>query len=185
MELVNQTKEILDKKLDPKPDGYNIGFNAGAAAGQTVAHVHIHVIPRYQGDMKDPRGGVRHVIPAKGNYSTAVAIEEKSKNPTNGIDVTLTTGFPSSPLWPILCDQLFGALEIDLVAAFAQRSGLDLIQEAIFRSVQAGARVRILVSDYLGITDPEALEQLSGWITCTQESDSEKRFGRFEARLLE
>ncbi|MGI9177657.1 MAG: HIT family protein, partial [Pirellulales bacterium] len=41
---------------------------AGAAAGQTVPHVHVHVIPRYAGDMGDPRGGVRHVIPGKGNY---------------------------------------------------------------------------------------------------------------------
>ena len=44
---------------------------AGAAAGQTVPHVHVHVIPRYAGDMPDPRGGVRHVIPDKGNYLVA------------------------------------------------------------------------------------------------------------------
>ena len=49
-------------------DGYNVGFNAGEAAGQTVPHLHVHVIPRSVGDMQDPRGGVRHVIPAKGNY---------------------------------------------------------------------------------------------------------------------
>ena len=79
MDLVNATKAILENKLDPKPDGYNIGFNAGEAAGQTVPHVHIHVIPRYIGDMKDPRGGVRHVIPEKGNY-LAVAAPEKFKN---------------------------------------------------------------------------------------------------------
>lgn len=66
--LVGQVKEILDTSLNPKPDGYNIGFNCGEAAGQTVMHLHIHVIPRYSGDMIDPRGGVRHVIPAKGNY---------------------------------------------------------------------------------------------------------------------
>jgi len=68
MELVEQVKAVLDKTLKPKPDGYNVGFNCGEAAGQTVMHLHIHVIPRYFGDMKDPRGGVRHVIPAKGNY---------------------------------------------------------------------------------------------------------------------
>ena len=68
MELVGDVKNLLDEQLDPKPDGYNVGFNAGAAAGQTVPHVHVHVIPRYSGDMPDPRGGVRHVIPAKGNY---------------------------------------------------------------------------------------------------------------------
>ncbi len=70
MELVNVVKSKLDEQLDPRPDGYNVGFNSGDAAGQTVPHVHIHVIPRYHGDMDDPRGGVRHVIPAKGNYLT-------------------------------------------------------------------------------------------------------------------
>jgi diadenosine tetraphosphate (Ap4A) HIT family hydrolase len=61
---VGEVKRLLDERLDPKPDGYNVGFNAGAAAGQTVPRV--HVIPRYAGDMPDPRGGVRHVIPAQG-----------------------------------------------------------------------------------------------------------------------
>ena len=49
-------------------EGYNVGFNAGEAAGQTVPHLHVHVIPRSRGDMSDPAGGVRHVIPWKGNY---------------------------------------------------------------------------------------------------------------------
>ena len=68
MDLVNVVKQKLDETLRPKPDGYNVGFNAGDAAGQTVPHLHIHVIPRYTGDVDDPRGGVRHVIPSKGNY---------------------------------------------------------------------------------------------------------------------
>lgn len=51
-----------------RPDGFNVGFNDGAAAGQTVFHAHIHVIPRYEGDTPDPRGGVRHAIPGRGNY---------------------------------------------------------------------------------------------------------------------
>ncbi len=68
MELVGEVKRLLDQQLDPKPDGYNVGFNAGTAAGQTVPHMHVHVIPRYAGDMADPRGGVRHVIPEKANY---------------------------------------------------------------------------------------------------------------------
>jgi len=52
-----------------QPDGYNIGMNCGSAAGQTVMHFHCHVIPRYKGDMADPRGGVRHVVAGKGYYS--------------------------------------------------------------------------------------------------------------------
>lgn len=50
------------------PAGYNIGFNDGEAAGQTVMHLHIHVIPRYPGDVPDPRGGVRWVLPDKARY---------------------------------------------------------------------------------------------------------------------
>jgi diadenosine tetraphosphate (Ap4A) HIT family hydrolase len=50
------------------PAGYNIGINVGAAAGQTIAHLHVHLIPRYSGDVDDPRGGVRGVIPARQKY---------------------------------------------------------------------------------------------------------------------
>ncbi|SEM09585.1 Diadenosine tetraphosphate (Ap4A) hydrolase [Stigmatella aurantiaca] len=64
--LVDEVRRELDGSH--QPDGYNVGFNVGEAAGQTVFHLHVHVIPRYRGDMEDPRGGVRHVIPAKGNY---------------------------------------------------------------------------------------------------------------------
>ena len=59
-------KMILDKKYHPT--GYNIGANCGESAGQTVMHCHIHIIPRYDGDMDDPRGGVRGVIPGKQKY---------------------------------------------------------------------------------------------------------------------
>lgn len=56
MELVGDVKRRLDRGVPrPHPDGYNVGFNAGSAAGQTVAHLHVHVIPRYAGDMDDPR----------------------------------------------------------------------------------------------------------------------------------
>ena len=49
-------------------DGFNIGMNVGEVAGQTVMYPHIHLIPRYEGDVKDPVGGIRNVIPGKGNY---------------------------------------------------------------------------------------------------------------------
>jgi diadenosine tetraphosphate (Ap4A) HIT family hydrolase len=66
LELACEVKHALDAEL--RPDGYNLGLNAGEAAGQTVMHLHLHVIPRFRGDVPDPRGGVRHVIPAKGNW---------------------------------------------------------------------------------------------------------------------
>ena len=66
LELLTQAKAELDGTL--QPDGFNIGINDGAAAGQTVAHLHLHLIPRYRGDTPDPRGGVRWVLPAKAKY---------------------------------------------------------------------------------------------------------------------
>lgn len=65
-ELVNEAKKMLDEKYNP--DGYNIGMNCGIAAGQSVMHIHVHLIPRYNGDVENPRGGVRGVIPQKQNY---------------------------------------------------------------------------------------------------------------------
>lgn len=50
------------------PDGYNLGVNVGEAAGQTISHAHLHVIPRYHGDVPDPRGGIRLIIPATARY---------------------------------------------------------------------------------------------------------------------
>jgi diadenosine tetraphosphate (Ap4A) HIT family hydrolase len=63
-EIVREQKRVLDAEFAP------IGINDGPAAGQTVAHVHVHLIPRYQGDVADPRGGVRWVLPAKSRYWT-------------------------------------------------------------------------------------------------------------------
>lgn len=59
---------VMITKERHQPDGFNIGMNCGEAAGQTVFHFHCHVIPRYVGDMHEPRGGVRHCIAGKGYY---------------------------------------------------------------------------------------------------------------------
>lgn len=65
--MVDEARDYLMKKYQPA--GFNLGVNAGVAAGQTVMHLHIHLIPRYAGDMDDPRGGVRGVIPGMQRYS--------------------------------------------------------------------------------------------------------------------
>lgn len=63
---IEEVKRILDERYHPQ--GYNIGINCGTVAGQTIPHCHIHVIPRYEGDCENPRGGVRGVIPNKQAY---------------------------------------------------------------------------------------------------------------------
>lgn len=67
MQLIREEKKLLDAELHP--DGYNIGVNVGPAAGQSILHVHIHLIPRYTGDVENPQGGVRHVLPKKAHYT--------------------------------------------------------------------------------------------------------------------
>jgi len=79
--LLQTIKESLSKS-DNTISGFNVGINDGKDAGQTIPHCHIHLIPRRKGDVKNPRGGVRHVIPDKGNYDTITSIdiqEEKFK----------------------------------------------------------------------------------------------------------
>ena len=65
-DLVRNARTTIESRH--RPDGFNIGVNCGEAAGQTVLHAHIHLIPRYRGDVPNPRGGVRFVIPHKGHY---------------------------------------------------------------------------------------------------------------------
>ena len=64
--MVNKVKHELQNRYNP--DGFNIGININEDAGQTIAHCHIHIIPRYKGDVEQPRGGVRGVIPSRKNY---------------------------------------------------------------------------------------------------------------------
>lgn len=65
-ELVRSVRAQID--AEHAPDGYNLGVNDGVAAGQTVMHLHVHLIPRYLGDVRDPRGGVRWAVPEKAAY---------------------------------------------------------------------------------------------------------------------
>ena len=139
--LIGDVKRQLDEEL--APDGYNVGFNAGAAAGQTVMHLHVHIIPRFRGDMDDPRGGVRHVIPSKANYLREVP--------------PLATGGDDDPFSRHVIPLFERANEIAIVAAFVQESGLDRIQAAVESALVRGARVRVITGDYLNITQAGAL----------------------------
>ena len=64
---IGDTRAAIEKRY--KPDGYNIGINDGGAAGQTIFHMHVHVIPRYTGDVENPIGGIRNIFPGKGDYT--------------------------------------------------------------------------------------------------------------------
>ena len=68
LEWVAWTQKRLQATLKPSPDAFNLGVNDGKAAGQTMPQFHFHVIPRHSGDVADPRGGIRWVIPAKAQY---------------------------------------------------------------------------------------------------------------------
>jgi superfamily II DNA or RNA helicase/diadenosine tetraphosphate (Ap4A) HIT family hydrolase/HKD family nuclease len=146
--LVDEVKCQLDAELEP--DGYNVGFNAGAAAGQTVGHLHIHVIPRYRGDVPDPRGGVRHVIPGKGNYLLPTV---PGYGLVDGQDRLLR-----DELLRCLRDPRFD--RVDLLVSFIMKSGLELVRGGLMDALDRGARVRVLTTDYLNVTDADALTRL-------------------------
>jgi superfamily II DNA or RNA helicase/diadenosine tetraphosphate (Ap4A) HIT family hydrolase/HKD family nuclease len=167
-DLVDVVKRQLDEELHP--DGFNVGFNAGTAAGQTVQHLHVHVIPRFHGDMDDPRGGVRHVIPSRGNYLRSVD--------------PLATGGEDNPFAQHVLPLFERASEIAIVAAFVQESGLDRIRSATLAALSRGAHIRIITGDYLEITQASALELLLDWQEAAHAGD-EQWPGRLEAAVVE
>ena len=125
MAAIKITKDEICRHY--KPDGFNIGINLGEAAGQTVFHLHVHVIPRYHGDVPDPRGGVRYVIPSKANYlaSKPETPAFLSSSPHNR---SLIRG-DDDPLLPHLLADLDRAIGADLTIAFLLKSGLKLVIE--------------------------------------------------------
>ncbi|MUH52820.1 MAG: HIT domain-containing protein, partial [Actinobacteria bacterium] len=151
--LVDEVKVLLDAAHSP--DGYNVGFNAGRAAGQTVDHLHLHVIPRFDGDTPDPRGGVRHVMPGRGNY--LVDIGPASVNDFELFDGT-KDGYLRVELLRCLINPAFD--RIDLVVSFIMRSGLEIIEAHLADALDRGTQVRVLTTDYMHITDHLALARL-------------------------
>lgn len=145
------------------PDGFNVGFNAGAAAGQTVDHLHIHVIPRFTGDVDDPRGGVRHVIAAAGNYLTTSAAQHP---PVIVDDVDPRTPVLVDGQVRLLQSELIDHLRnvefdhVDIAVSFIKMSGLNLVMRALEDALDRGVRLRVLTTDYLGLTEPDALVRL-------------------------
>lgn len=169
--LADEVKAALDAEC--RPDGYNLGLNVGEAAGQTVMHLHLHVIPRYHGDVDDPRGGVRYVVPSRGNYLR----DDFQPAPFVGPQRLATGG--RDHFIGHLADAFAEADAIDIVAAFVQRTGVDFLRERFESALARGARVRVLTGDYLAITQAGALAALLDL------SRSEAGERRFEVRVVE
>lgn len=145
------------------PDGFNIGINVGRAAGQTVFHLHVHVIPRYTGDVADPRGGVRHVIPAKANYLTGAPNLATAGTPLLGPPPAESGLLPAPevPLLPRLCEAIDRAIAVDLCVAFVVPSGVELLWSRLRDLLRRKGRLRLLTGDYLDVTDPDAIARLA------------------------
>ena len=167
LDLIDAVKRQLDSDLHPQ--GYNVGFNVGEVAGQTVMHLHVHVIPRYEGDMDDPRGGVRHVIPSKGNYKRTVP-------------ESLATGGLADPFLAHLQPLFAGSHEVAIVAAFVQDSGLELLDRPVMSALDRGATIKLITGDYLDITQAEALQRLLDWQGAPRAGDLAKAL---EVRIVE
>ena len=153
--LAERVKQSLVDRY--APDGWNLGVNIGRAAGQTVDHLHLHLIPRYDGDVTDPRGGIRHAIPARGNWE-ALGAESSGGYDTTDAGVRLFDGVQRP-----LGRQLTGLLRdpgydrLDVAVAFALPSGVEVVATALADGLERGLTVRLLTSDYLDVTDPRAL----------------------------
>ena len=155
-----------------EPDGFNVGINVGQSAGQTIFHLHVHLIPRYNGDVADPRGGVRHVVPSKGNYLSSpdpqhVAVPDTPRRRA------LVSGGEDDPLLPHLLANIDESEGVDLAVAFVLMSGVRRLESRLRDLLARGGRVRLLTGDYLDVTDPDALLRFL---------DLE---GRFELRVFE
>ena len=158
LRLAEQVKLLLEERH--APDGWNLGVNVGAAAGQTVDHLHLHLIPRYDGDVPDPRGGIRHAVPARGNWQTLGA-EASAGYDTADAGVRLFDGVQrplGAQLTALLRDP--GYDHLDVAVAFTLPSGVEVVAPALADGLERGLTVRLLTSDYLDVTDPRALTQL-------------------------
>ena len=170
-ELTSALKIVREEVLrNFRPDGFNIGINDGLTAGQTVEHLHLHLIPRYSGDVEDPRGGIRSVLPTKSNYwdnvDESADFDRESVNVTHAPVKTLApharsliSGGPD-PLKEHLSPLLDGCERADIAVAFITQGGVNLLYSHFKDLLHRQGKLRLLTGDYLGFTDPDALLRL-------------------------
>ncbi len=163
---------ILERQRSPAPEAFNLGVNVGASAGQTVFHLHLHVIPRYPGDVADPSGGIRHVIPERARYGKAALLPPqlvKDQSPPAYAATALLGNAPHEnalirgdldPLLPHLLSHFAWAKKVDLAVAFIFESGVRKIEGYLRDFLENEGHARILTGDYMGATEPEALLHL-------------------------
>jgi superfamily II DNA or RNA helicase/HKD family nuclease/diadenosine tetraphosphate (Ap4A) HIT family hydrolase len=152
-ELASATSVVREAVLAAHPDvsGFNLGVNIGQSGGQTVPHLHVHVIPRREGDVADPRGGVRTIIPGRGLYGAMLQPPAEAQ--------LLVTG-EQRPLLPELKRELETATDVDIAVAFVVPSGLEQLLPSLEALLARGGALRVVTGDYLDFTEPAALRQL-------------------------
>ncbi len=151
LDAIDQAYAIISERF--RPDGFNVGFNENSAAGQTIFHFHLHIIPRYTGELTDAPGGMR-LVPEKDTYR--LGREVVSGNPS---ERRLVTG-GTDPLLPHLLLHLDGSTNCDIAVAFLLDSGARMIVAHLRDFLSRGGRARILVGDYLDVTEPAAIRRL-------------------------
>ena len=172
LSMVDVAKQTVEQTH--RPNGFNIGISIGEAAGQTVPHLHVHLIPRFVGDVEDPRGGVRYVVPSKANY-LATSFDAAGQGTDRAVpaaplaevlldrelphDRALITG-GDDPLLPHVRAHLATAGAADFAVAFLIESGWHLLGAHLQDLVERGGRLRFMTGTYLGVTDPRALFEL-------------------------
>jgi len=144
-ELVDAVKRRLD--AEHSPEGYSVGFDIGTTTARSDGRFHVHVVPRYLGELDDLGSGALSFALARHGDSVTPAPSSTLVTPSDGrLKLELLRCLVRSDL-----DR------IDLVVSFVMRSGINLIARHLDDALERGARVRLLTTDYLEITDPSAL----------------------------
>jgi superfamily II DNA or RNA helicase/diadenosine tetraphosphate (Ap4A) HIT family hydrolase/HKD family nuclease len=156
-ELLGEIRESI-LAADQDVQGFNIGINSGSVAGQTIFHCHIHLIPRRKGDVENPRGGIRHIIPGKGNYNYETE-QPKPWGHSPPHNRPLITGGDDALILHLL-PYIDRAVSVDVAISFVKESGVRLLRPHLQDLLDRGGMLRLITGDYMDVSDPAALRHL-------------------------